>query len=49
MVNGQWLMDKDKTEEMAKKDAKVAKWLEGKSVKKVVFVAGKLINFVTAK
>jgi leucyl-tRNA synthetase len=33
-------------EEIAKKDSKVAAWLEGKKVKKTIFVSGKLINFV---
>lgn len=31
---------------LARRDSKVAKWLEGKSIKKTVFVPGKLINFV---
>ncbi|MCJ7792475.1 MAG: leucine--tRNA ligase [Candidatus Marinimicrobia bacterium] len=33
-------------ENMAKKEANVAKYLEKKKIKKVVFVSGKLINFV---
>jgi leucyl-tRNA synthetase len=32
--------------ELAKKDAKVKTWLEGVEIKKEIFVAGKLINFV---
>jgi leucyl-tRNA synthetase len=32
--------------ELAKKDEKVAKWLDGKAIKKVIFVPGKIINFV---
>jgi leucyl-tRNA synthetase len=40
---------KDQTEEAAKKESKVVKWLEGKNIKNVVFVPGKLINFVTDK
>ena len=37
---------KSQIEEMAKKDEKIAKWLEGSTVKKIVFVPGKIINFV---
>ncbi len=33
-------------EELAKKDSRAAKYLEGKEIKKVIFVPGKLINFV---
>ena len=32
--------------EYAQKDAKVKTWLEGKEIKKIIFVSGKLINFV---
>jgi leucyl-tRNA synthetase len=35
-----------KVAERVKKDEKVAKWLEGKTIKKTVFVPGRLINFV---
>ena len=31
----------------AKADKKVLKWLEGKDIKAIVFVPGKLVNFVT--
>jgi leucyl-tRNA synthetase len=31
---------------LAKADTNIAKWLEGQTVKKVIFVPGKLINFV---
>jgi len=31
---------------LAKGDANVSKWLEGNSVKKVIFIPGKLVNFV---
>jgi leucyl-tRNA synthetase len=37
---------KSDVEEVARKDEKVAKWLEGNTVKKVIFVPGKVINFV---
>ncbi len=33
-------------EELAKKEANVAKYLKGKKIKKVVFIPGRLINFV---
>jgi leucyl-tRNA synthetase len=32
--------------ELAKKDEKVAKWLVGKSIKKTIYIPGKIINFV---
>ena len=32
--------------ELAKRDEKVVKWLGKKKVKKVIFVPGKLLNFV---
>lgn len=38
--------DQDEIEKMAKSDASAAKWLEGKKIKKVVFVPERLINFV---
>ena len=31
---------------LAKNDGKISKWLEGKNIKKIVFVPGKLVNFV---
>ncbi|MFZ5932778.1 MAG: class I tRNA ligase family protein, partial [Patescibacteria group bacterium] len=34
-------------EKLARKEPNIAKWLKGREVKKVVFVPGKLINFVT--
>lgn len=37
---------KEEIEQLAKKDEKVAKWLEGKEIRKVIFVPGRLINFV---
>ncbi len=36
----------NEVESLAKKDARVAKYLEGKEIKKVIFVPGRLINFV---
>ena len=32
--------------ELARKDENIAKWLGGKTVKKVIFIPGKIINFV---
>lgn len=37
---------KENVENEAKKNERVAKYLEGKQIKKVIFVPGKLINFV---
>ena len=31
---------------LAKDNEKIAKWLEGKKIKKEIFVPGKLVNFV---
>lgn len=38
--------NKQTVEELAEKDEKTAKWLEGNKIKKVIFVPGKIINFV---
>ena len=38
--------DQPKVEEIARNDTKVDSWIQKGSVKKVVFVPGKLINFV---
>jgi len=40
-------ISKEEAEELAKKSEKVKKWIEGKEIKKVIFVKDKLINFVT--
>ena len=37
---------KREVEADARKSARVAKYLEGKAIKKVIFVPGKLVNFV---
>ncbi len=37
---------KEQIVELAKKDERIQKWLEGKTIRKIVFVPGKLINFV---
>lgn len=39
-------MDKARVIQLAKEDEKVSVWLEGKEIKKEIFVAGKLINLV---
>jgi len=36
----------DKVQERAKKDPRIIKYLEGKEIKKTIFVPGKLVNFV---
>jgi leucyl-tRNA synthetase len=38
--------DEEKVTEMATDNEKITKWLDGKTIKKTVFVPGKLINFV---
>jgi leucyl-tRNA synthetase len=45
-ATGQERKMQDEVESLAKKESRVAKYLEGKEIKKVVFVPGKLINFV---
>lgn len=44
--NLQFTNNKEEIEKIAKSDEKISKWLDGKEVKKVIFVPGKLINFV---
>lgn len=36
----------DKVKDLSRKDIQISRWLEGKEVKKTIFVPGKLINFV---
>ncbi len=38
--------DQDKIESLAKDSEKVQKYLEGKEVRKVIYVTGKILNFV---
>ena len=38
--------DEESVTSLAKEDKKIAKWLDGQTVKKIIFVSGKLINFV---
>jgi leucyl-tRNA synthetase len=51
-VRGQFTIDnvkgtnKEEVEKMAKEDERIIKHLEGQNIKKAIFVAGKLINFV---
>ncbi|MBF8249983.1 MAG: leucyl-tRNA synthetase, leucyl-tRNA synthetase [Candidatus Levybacteria bacterium] len=46
MINAENIKDKAKTEDLARKDANVAKHLEAKEIKKVIYIEGKVINFV---
>ena len=46
VVNANDVKNKDFVIESAKNDKSVAKWLEEKEAKKIVFVPGKIINFV---
>ena len=39
-------IDQSGAEAAAKADPSVAKFLEGKSVKKVIFVPGRILNFI---
>ncbi|MCX6706236.1 MAG: class I tRNA ligase family protein [Candidatus Woesebacteria bacterium] len=48
-VNSEQSTVKEEMEKLAKNDAKVAKWLDGQKIKKVIFVSGKIINFVVQK
>lgn len=45
-INNLQLTNKEEVEQLAKSDPKVSKWLDGKEIKKTIFVPGKLINFV---
>jgi leucyl-tRNA synthetase len=40
-------ISEEKAKELAISREKIKKWIEGKEIKKVVFVPGKLINLVT--
>ena len=46
MSDDKW---RNEIEEMAKKEPKVAKHLAGKEIRRVVYVEGRLINFVTVE
>lgn len=48
VINKETLKNQEKVEDLAKKDNKVAKHLEGKQIKKVIYVEGKVVNFVTS-
>lgn len=45
-VSDQASVISDQVEKLAKKEKNVAKYLKGKKIKKVVFISGRLINFV---
>lgn len=40
--------DKDAAEQAARSDEKISPWLEGKEIRKVIFVPGKLLNIVVS-
>jgi len=46
VVDSKTSKNKAKIEELARRDSKVQNHLEGKSVKKVIYVEGKVVNFV---
>ena len=46
LVEANLSKNKEKIEKMAGEDEKVKTWLGGKEVKKVIFVPGKIVNFV---
>lgn len=45
LESGIWNLEKEVTD-LAKGDERITKWLEGKEIKKTVFIPGKIINFV---
>ncbi len=45
-LGSEYANTQEKVVEIAKKDEKIVKWLEGKKIKKTVFVPGRLVNFV---
>ncbi len=45
-IDAKDLDNKKEVEEKSEKDEKVSKWLKGKKIKKVIYVSGKVINFV---
>lgn len=46
IVGSNMANDKNEVIKIAKKDAKLEKWLDGKDIKSEIFVPGKLVNFV---
>ena len=49
IVDGNLSQNKEEMEKLAKSDEKITKWLEGQTIIKIVFVPGKIINFVVQK
>jgi leucyl-tRNA synthetase len=45
-VSSSDISDKARVEEMARKDAKTAKFLDGQTVKQAIYIPGKVLNFV---
>jgi leucyl-tRNA synthetase len=48
-VASETISDKELIEKMAKKDKGVAKFLEGKTVRQIIYVPGKVLNFVASE
>jgi leucyl-tRNA synthetase len=47
VVDNETAQDKEKVEKLARKDEKIAKYLDGVKIKNIIFVSGKILNFVT--
>jgi leucyl-tRNA synthetase len=47
VVENELAQNKEKVERLAKKDEKIAKYLDGVKIKNIIFVSGKILNFVT--
>ncbi len=45
-INNKQITNKEQITNLAKADEKIKTWLEGKKIKKEIFVPGKLVNFV---
>ena len=48
-VNKEEVKDEVKVLKMAKEDKKIRKWIEGKEVKREIYVPGKMVNFVVGE
>jgi leucyl-tRNA synthetase len=47
VIENELAQDKEKVERLARKDEKIAKYLDGIKIKNIIFVSGKILNFVT--
>jgi len=45
-VTSQFSKDKDRVEQLAKESDKIKKYLKAKEIKKIIYIEGKVINFV---